>query len=221
MAISASQVKELREKTGAGLMDCKKALTQTNGDMDQAIEYLREKGIASASKKADRIAAEGVVSSYIHAGGRIGVLVEVNCETDFVAKTEEFQSFVKDIAMQIAALNPKYVRREEVPEDEIQKERDTLKKQAVEEGKPEKIVDKIVEGRLEKYFQQVVLLEQEFVKNPPENKGRTIDQLLKEQIARIGENISVRRFVRYELGEGLEKRKDNFVEEVMSQVKKG
>lgn len=221
MTISASQVKELREKTGAGLMDCKKALTKANGDLEQAAKYLHEKGIASASKKANRVAAEGVVSSYIHAGGRIGVLVEVNCETDFVAKTEEFQSFVKDIAMQIAALAPKYIRREEVPEEEIQDERDKLRKQVLEEGKPEKVIDKIVEGRLEKHFQGICLLDQEFVKNTPENKGRTIDQLLKEQIARIGENISIRRFVRYELGEGIEKRKESFAEEVMSQVKKG
>lgn len=221
MAIKAALVKELREKTGAGMMDCKKALTETNGDLEKAAEYLKEKGIASAAKKADRVAAEGLVSSYIHAGGRIGVLLEVNCETDFVAKTEEFQSFVKDIAMQIAAMNPKYVRREEVPAEEVEKERETLRQQALQEGKPEKIVDRMVEGRLNKYFEQVCLLEQEFVKNTPENKGRTIDKLVKEQISRIGENISVRRFVRFELGEGLEKREDNFVEEVMSQVKKG
>ncbi len=221
MAIKASQVKELREKTGAGMMDCKRALEETSGDLEKAIEYLREKGIASAAKKADRIAAEGIVSSYIHAGGRIGVLVEVNCETDFVAKNESFQDFVRDIAMQIAAMNPKYVRREDVPEEEVNRERAILRQQALEEGKPEKIVDKIVEGRLRKYFERVCLLEQEFVKNTPEDKGRTIDQLVKEQIARIGENITIRRFVRYELGEGLEKREDNFVEEVMSQVKKG
>lgn len=220
MTIKAAQVKELREKTGAGMMDCKKALTETGGDMEKAIEYLRKKGIAAAEKKADRIAAEGVVSSYIHAGGRIGVLVEVNCETDFVAKTEEFQSFVKDIAMQIAAMNPKYVGREDVPQEEVEKEKQVLRQQALQEGKPEKIVDKIVTGRLGKYFERVCLLEQEFVKNTPENKGRTIDQLVKEQIARIGENISIRRFVRYELGEGLEKKEDNFVEEVMAQVKK-
>lgn len=220
MTIKAAQVKELREKTGAGIMDCKKALTETGGDMEKAIEYLRKKGIASAVKKADRIAAEGVVSSYIHAGGRIGVLVEVNCETDFVARTEDFQNFVKDIAMQIAAMDPKYVRREDVPQEVVEKEKQILRQQALQEGKPEKIVDKIVEGRLGKYFERVCLLEQEFVKNTPENKGRTIDQLVKEQIARIGENITIRRFVRYELGEGLEKKEDNFVEEVMAQVKK-
>lgn len=217
MAITAAMVKELREKTGAGMMDCKKALTETNGDMEKAIEYLREKGIASAAKKAGRIAAEGIVESYIHAGGRIGVLVEVNCETDFVAKTDEFKAFVKDIAMQIAAMNPKYVRREEVPAEEVEKERAILKQQALAEGKPENIVDKMVEGRLAKHFKDICLLDQVYVKD----SDKTIDQLVKEQIARIGENISIRRFVRYELGEGLEKRQDNFVEEVMAQVNKG
>jgi elongation factor Ts len=217
MAISASMVKDLRQKTGAGMMDCKKALTETNGDMEKAIEYLREKGIAGASKKADRVAAEGIVESYIHAGGRIGVLVEVNCETDFVAKTPEFGAFVKDIAMQIAAMNPKYVRREEVAEEEVEKEREILKQQALQEGKPANIVDKMVEGRLVKHFKEICLLDQVFVKD----NEKTIDQLVKEQISRIGENITIRRFVRYELGEGIEKRQDNFVEEVMSQVNKG
>ncbi|TCS93167.1 translation elongation factor Ts [Hazenella coriacea] len=217
MAITAAMVKELREKTGAGMMDCKKALTETNGDMEKAIDFLREKGIASASKKAGRIAAEGLVESYIHAGGRIGVLVEVNCETDFVAKTDDFKAFVKDIAMQIAAMNPKYVRREEVSAEDVEREREVLKQQALAEGKPEKIVDKMVEGRLSKFFKEVCLLEQDFVKD----SDKTIDQLVKEQIARIGENISVRRFVRFELGEGIEKRQDNFAEEVMAQVNKG
>lgn len=217
MAITAAMVKELREKTGAGMMDCKKALNETNGNMEKAIEYLREKGIANADKKAGRIAAEGVVESYIHGGGRIGVLVEVNCETDFVAKTDEFKGFVKDIAMQIAAMNPKYVRRDEVPADEVEKERQILRQQALQEGKPEAIVDKMVEGRLTKHFKDICLLDQVFVKDGE----KTIEQMVKEQIARIGENISIRRFVRYELGEGLEKRQDNFVEEVMSQVNKG
>jgi elongation factor Ts len=216
MAITAAMVKELRERTGAGMMDCKKALEETGGDMDKAIEYLREKGIAKAAKKAGRIAAEGIVESYIHGGGRIGVLVEVNCETDFVAKTEEFRTFVKDIAMQIAAMNPKYVRREEIPQEEIEKEREILKQQALQEGKPEHIVDKIVEGRLQKWYQEVVLLEQAFVKD----SDKTIDELVKEKIAKIGENINIRRFARFEMGEGLEKRQDNFVEEVMAQVKK-
>ncbi|WP_044642679.1 translation elongation factor Ts [Risungbinella massiliensis] len=218
MAITATMVKELREKTGAGMMDCKKALTETGGNMEKAIDYLRENGIAKAAKKADRVAAEGVVESYIHANGRIGVLVEVNCETDFVAKTDEFKTFVKDIAMQIAAMNPKYVRKEEVSQEDIEKERAIIRETALKEGKPEHIVDKMVEGRLKKeFYQEICLLEQPFVK---ESK-KTIDQMVKEKIAKIGENISIRRFVRYELGEGIEKRVDNFVEEVMSQVNKG
>lgn len=217
MAISAKLVKELRDKTGAGMMDCKKALTETDGDMEKAVEYLREKGIAKAAKKSDRIAAEGVVESYIHAGGRIGVLVEVNCETDFVAKTDDFKNFVRDIAMQIAAMNPKYVRSEEIPASVVEKEREILKQQALQEGKPEHIVDKMVEGRLQKHFKDICLLDQPFVKDP----DKTVDQLVKEMIAKIGENINIRRFVRYEMGEGLEKREDNFAEEVMSQVKKG
>ncbi|MGI6126066.1 MAG: translation elongation factor Ts [Planifilum sp.] len=215
MAISAAQVKELREKTGAGMMDCKKALTEANGDMDKAMEILREKGLAAAAKKAGRVAAEGLVESYIHSGGRIGVLVEVNCETDFVAKTEEFRSFVRDIAMQIAAMNPKYVKRDEIPAEEVEKEREILRAQALKEGKPEHIVEKIVEGRLEKYFKEVCLLEQPFIKDG----DKTIEQMVKEMIARIGENMAIRRFVRFELGEGIEKKETNFAEEVYSQVK--
>jgi elongation factor Ts len=215
MSISASLVKELREKTGAGMMDCKKALTETNGDMEKAIEYLREKGLAAAAKKAGRIAAEGIVESYIHGGGRIGVLVEVNCETDFVAKTDEFRQMVKDIAMQIAASRPEYVRREEVPAEVIEKEKEILRAQALNEGKPAHIVDKMVEGRIEKFFKEVCLLEQPFVKNP----DQTVQELVNEKIAKIGENISVRRFVRYEMGEGLEKRKDDFAAEVLAQAK--
>lgn len=217
MAITAQMVKELREKTGAGMMDCKKALQETGGNIEKAIDYLREKGIAKAAKKADRVAAEGVVESYIHGGGRIGVLVEVNCETDFVAKTDDFKSLVKDVAMQIAAMNPKYVRREEVSEEELNKEREILKQQALAEGKPEHIVEKMVEGRLGKYFKEVCLLEQPYVKDP----DKTVDQLVKETIAKLGENINIRRFVRFEMGEGLEKRQDNFADEVMSQVNKG
>ena len=215
MAISAAQVKELREKTGAGMMDCKKVLQEADGDMDKAVELLREKGMAKAEKKSDRIAAEGLVDSYIHAGGRIGVLVEVNCETDFVAKTDDFKSFVRDIAMQIAAMNPQYVRREDVPEEEVEKEREVLRTQALQEGKPEHIVDKMVEGRLGKYFEKIVLMEQPYIKDG----DLTIEKLVKEKIAKIGENISIRRFVRYELGEGLVKREDDFASEVMSQVK--
>ena len=215
MAVSASAVKELRERTGAGMLDCKKALDETGGDVDKAIALLREKGLAAAANKAGRIATDGVVESYIHAGGRIGVLVEVNCETDFVAKTDQFREFARDIAMQIAAANPKFVRREEVPSDEIEKEKEILKNQALNEGKPEKIVEKMVEGRISKYYEEYCLLEQSFIKDP----DKTISELLNEKISKIGENISIRRFVRYELGEGLEKKVDNFVEEVMAQAK--
>ena len=213
--ISASMVKELRQMTGAGMMDCKRALQETNGDIDKAVELLREKGLAAAAKKAGRIAAEGIVDSYIHMGGKIGVLVEVNCETDFVAKTDEFKAFVRDIAMHIAAANPQYLSKEDVPEDVIAKEKEILKAQALNEGKPEKIAEKIVEGRIEKYFKEVCLLEQPFVKDP----DKSIQDYVNEQIATIGEKISIRRFVRYQMGEGLEKRQDNFAEEVMSQMK--
>ncbi|MBD1371473.1 translation elongation factor Ts [Hazenella sp. IB182357] len=217
MAVTAAMVKELREKTGAGMMDCKKALTETDGNIDKAIEVLREKGIAKAAKKSGRIAAEGVVESYIHSGGRIGVLLEVNCETDYVAINDEFRAFVRDVAMQIAAMNPRYLNSDEIPADVVEKERQVLREQALQEGKPEKIVDKMVEGRLSKHFKEICLLDQAFVKDP----DKTIDQMVKEQIAKLGENISIRRFTRYEMGEGLEKREDNFVEEVMSQVNKG
>ncbi|MBS6943704.1 MAG: translation elongation factor Ts [Clostridiales bacterium] len=215
MAITASLVKELREKTGAGMMDCKKALTEADGNMEKATEILREKGLAAAAKKSGRIAAEGVVASYIHMGGRIGVLVEVNCETDFVAKTDQFQSFVRDIAMQIAASNPLYLSSEEVPQDTIDKEKEILRIQAINEGKPEKIVNNMVEGRIKKYFKEVCLLDQPFVKDP----DKSIADYVKEQIAALGENITIRRFTRYEMGEGLQKREDNFVEEVMNQAK--
>jgi len=215
-AITAGMVKELREKTGAGMLDCKKALEEANGDLEKATEVLREKGLAAAKNKAGRIASEGLVESYIHAGGRIGVLVEVNCETDFVAKNDAFREFVRDIAMQIAASNPKYVKREEVPQEEIEKEKEILRSQALNEGKPAHIVDKMVEGRINKYFEEVCLLEQSFIKDP----DKTIETLVNEKIASIGENISIRRFVRFELGEGLEKKQDNFAEEVMAQVKK-
>ncbi|WP_211745916.1 translation elongation factor Ts [Paenibacillus sp. Marseille-Q4541] len=215
MAVDAKLVKELREKTGAGMLDCKKALEEANNDVNKAIEILREKGLSAAANKAGRAATEGVVQSYIHAGGRIGVLVEVNCETDFVAMTDQFKEFARDIAMQIAASSPRYVSREEVPQEELEKEKEILKAQALNEGKPEKIVEKMVEGRIGKYYEEFCLLEQSFVKDP----DKTIQQLLNEKISTIGENISIRRFTRYELGEGLEKKQDNFVEEVMSQVK--
>jgi elongation factor Ts len=215
MAVTAAMVKEIREKTGAGMLDCKKALDETNGDITRAMEILREKGLAAAANKAGRIATEGSVGSYIHAGGRIGVLVEVNCETDFVAKTDQFKDFVKDIAMQISASNPRYVKREEVPQDDLDKEREILKAQALNEGKPAHIVDKMVEGRLAKFYEEFCLLEQPFIKDP----DKTISALLNEKVSKIGENISIRRFVRFELGEGLEKKVDNFVEEVMAQQK--
>lgn len=214
MAVTAAMVKELREKTGAGMLDCKKALEEANGDITKAGEILREKGLAAAAKKAGRIATEGVVESYIHAGGRVGVLVEVNCETDFVAKTDQFKAFVKDIAMQIAAASPRYVRREEVQTEELEKEKEILRAQALNEGKPEKIVDKMVEGRINKFYEEYCLLEQSFIKDP----DKTVQQLVNEKIATIGENINVRRFIRFELGEGLEKKQENFAEEVMSQV---
>jgi elongation factor Ts len=212
--ISASIVKELRERTGVGMMECKKALQETNGDMEKAVEYLRERGLAVAAKKAGRIAAEGIVESYIHAGGKIGVLLEINCETDFVAKTNEFRTFVRDIAMHIAASNPKYLSRVEVTGDVIEKEREILKAQAINEGKPEKIVDKIVEGRIEKFYKDVCLLEQPFVKDA----DKTVQEFVTQMIATIGENINIRRFVRFQMGEGLEKRKDSFVQDVMGQV---
>ncbi len=214
MEITASLVKELREITGAGMMDCKKALAETNGDIEKAIDLLREKGLAAAAKKAGRIAAEGLVASYIHGGGRIGVLVEVNCETDFVAKTEDFQNLVKDIAMQIAAANPTYLRREEVPEDVLEREKEVLRQQAQNEGKPANIVEKMLEGRLEKFYKENCLLEQAYIKDG----DKTITQIINENIAKIGENINIRRFVRYQLGEGLEKRNDDFVAEVMASV---
>lgn len=214
--ITAEMVKELRERTGAGMMDCKKALTESNGDMDKSIDFLREKGLAAAAKKASRIASEGLVEAYIHGGGRIGVLVEINCETDFVAKTEGFKALTKAIAMQIAASNPQYVSRSEVPADVIEHEREILRAQALNEGKPAPIVDKMVDGRIEKYYKEVCLLEQPFIKDP----DKTVTQYITENIAKIGENISVRRFTRYQLGEGLEKRANNFAEEVMSVVNK-
>lgn len=213
--ITAAMVKDLRETTGAGMMDCKKALTAVDGDKEKAIDWLREKGMAAAAKKDSRVAAEGACVSYIHAGGKIGVLVEVNCETDFVAKTEDFLNFAKDIAMQIAAANPTCIRREEVDTAAIDHEREVLRQQALNEGKPEKIVEKMVEGRLEKFYKEVCLMEQPFVKDP----DKTIEQLVKEKIAKIGEKISIRRFTRYQLGEGIEKKEEDFAAEVMAQIK--
>ncbi len=200
--ISAELVKELRARTGAGMMDCKRALDEAGGDMERAVEWLREKGLAAAAKKAGRVAAEGLVHSYIHPGGRIGVLVEVNCETDFVARTDEFRQLVHDLAMQVAAAAPRYVAREEVPPDEVERERQILRARTLEEGKPPHVVDRIVEGRLEKqFFAQACLLEQPFIKNP----DVTVGQLVKEAVARLGENVIVRRFARFELGETVAK----------------
>ncbi len=215
MAITVDMIKELREKTGSGMMDCKKALTEANGDMEKAMVWLREKGIASADKKSTRIAAEGIVDAYIHAGGRVGVLLEVNIETDFAAKNEEFRKMVRDIALQIAAMSPRWVSKADVPAEELDKERSIVRNQALNEGKPEKIVDRIVEGRLSKFYEDNCLLEQAFVKDDTKNIGT----LVKEMIAMIGENITVRRFVRFEMGEGLQKKEENFAEEVMKQIK--
>ena len=196
--ISAQLVKQLREKTGAGILDCREALAQSAGDVEKAIEYLRKKGIALAAKKATRVTKEGLVHAYIHGGGRIGVLIEVNCETDFVARTSDFKGFVNDLALQVAAGNPLYIRDEDVPDNVIEKEKEIYRHQAKESGKPDKILDKIVEGRVQKYFDETCILRQPFVKD----SQKTIQQLLQEKIALLGENIIVRRFVRFHLGEG-------------------
>lgn len=215
MDITIEMIKELREKSGSGMMDCKKALTEADCDMGKAIVWLREKGIASADKKSSRIAAEGIVDAYIHADGRIGVLIEVNIETDFAAKNEKFRKMIRDIAMQIAAMSPRWVSMADVPAEEMDKEREIVRNTALNEGKPEKIVDKIVEGRMSKYFEENCLLEQPYVKDD----SKTIGTLVKEMIAAIGENVTIRRFVRYEMGEGLQKKEENFAEEVMKQIK--
>ncbi|HOB42420.1 MAG TPA: translation elongation factor Ts [Bacillota bacterium] len=199
MEITASMVKELRERTGAGMMDCKRALVETNGDFDNAVTLLREKGLAAASKRAGRETAEGVVESYIHMGGRIGVLIEVNCETDFVAKTDQFRTLARDLAMQVAASRPLYVSRDEVPEDVIERERQIYRTQALNEGKPEKVADRIVEGKLEKFYQEVCLLDQPFIREPE----KSVSDLVRETIGTLGENITVRRFARFERGEAL------------------
>jgi elongation factor Ts len=208
--ISANAVKELREKTGAGMMDCKKALAEAGGDFAKAEEVLRKKGLAAAAKKAGRIASEGAVASYIHMGGKIGVLVEVNCETDFVARTEGFQALVKDLAMQIAAAAPQYVRREEVPAAVVEKELEIARAQAREQKKPEPVIEKIATGKVEKFYKEVVLMEQPFVK---EDK-KSIQEVVTDAVAKIGENIQVRRFARFVLGEGLERKQENLAEEV-------
>jgi elongation factor Ts len=213
MSVSAEQVKQLRDKTGAGFMDAKKALVENDGNIDKAMEYLRQKGIASADKKMGRIAAEGLVGSYIH-NGKIGVLTEVNCETDFVARNEEFQQLVKDICLQIASSAPQYVSRDEIPQSIIEEEKRIESGKADLIGKPADIIEKIVTGRVDKLMAERVLLEQSFVKDP----SMTIEELIKSKIAKIGEKISVRRFTRYVLGEGIEKRQDNLAEEVKKQM---
>jgi elongation factor Ts len=213
--MSLDAIKELRERTGAGMMDCKKALEANGGDIDKAIDWLRAKGIASAAKKAGRAATEGLVHSYIHAGGRIGVLLEVNCETDFVAMGPQFKELVNDIAMHIAAAAPEYVRREDVPADAIAKEKEVQKQKVVEEGKPAAVAERIVEGRMGKFYEAVCLMEQKFIKDDE----KTIEQLIGEAVGKIGENIRVRRFVRFELGQGLEKKSTDLAAEVAEQLK--
>lgn len=211
---SAAAIKALREKTGAGMMECKRALVEAEGAEERAIEILRERGLASAKKKEGRVAAEGVVGSYIHMGGKVGVLVEVNCETDFVARSEEFQQLVKDIAMHVAAAEPRYVSRDEVTPEMLEKERDIARAQAKNDpknaSKPEQVIEKIVEGRLNKFYEEVVLLDQPFIKDP----AKTVGELVTEKIAKTGEKVTIRRFARYKMGEGLEKRADDFGDEV-------
>jgi len=211
---SAAAIKALREKTGAGMMECKRALIEAEGAEERAIEILRERGLASAKKKEGRVAAEGVVGSYIHMGGKVGVLVEVNCETDFVARSEEFQQLVKDVAMHVAAAEPRYVSREEITPETLEKERDIARAQAKNDpknaNKPEQVIEKIVEGRLNKFYEEVVLLDQPFIKDP----AKTVSELVTEKIAKTGERVTIRRFARYKMGEGLEKRADDFGDEV-------
>ena len=212
MSVTAAQVKELRVKTGAGMMDCKKALTETGGDFDKAVENLRKAGLAATNKKAGRIATEGLVGSYIHGNGKIGVMVEINCETDFVARNEDFQQFVRDVAMHVAAMNPQYLDRDSVPADIVTKEKEILAAQIAEEGKPANIVVKIVEGRIGKFFAENCLMEQIFVKDTGDKK--TLEAIQTDLVAKIGEKIRVRRFVRFELGEGMEKKNEDFAAEV-------
>ncbi len=212
MQVTAQMVKELRERTGSPMMQCKSALQETGGSIDDAIELLRKKGLAAAAKKAGRIAAEGSVGSYIHAGGKIGVLIEVNCETDFVGRTDGFQQLVRDLAMHVAAAEPRFVRREEVTEDVLAQEKEIYSEQVRQAGKPEHLIDRIVTGKMDKFFSESVLLEQPYIKNP----DQTVAQMIAEAVATIGENIQVRRFARYKLGEGIEKKSDDFAAEVAS-----
>ncbi|MCC6276857.1 MAG: translation elongation factor Ts [Oligoflexia bacterium] len=215
MEVSATAVRDLREKTGAGMLDCKKALAESGGDVDKAVEWLRKKGLSAAEKKSGRAAAEGIVYSYIHGDGKIGVLLEINCETDFVARTEDFKNFAKDIALHIAASNPQFVKSDEVPTEVTQKEEEIFRAQAAASGKPANVIQKIIEGRIQKYLQEICLLDQPFVKNP----DITVGQFTKETVAKLGENINIRRFVRMVMGEGLAKKEDNFAEEVAKAAK--
>ena len=215
MEVTAAMVKELRERTGAGMLDCKKMLVEANGDMEKAIELLREKGLAAAAKKAGRIAAEGLVDSYIHMGGKIGVLLEVNCETDFVANTDRFRALVHDVAMHIAAAKPEYLDRADVPTANLEKEKEILRAQALNEGKPEKIVERMVEGRIEKYYKEVCLTNQEYVKDG----DLTVEKYTEKTAKELGGDIKIVAFVRFEKGEGLEKREDNFADEVANMIK--
>ncbi len=208
-------IKQLREMTGSGMMDCKKALLENDNDIDKAVAWLRESGILQSSKKTSRVASEGVVLSYIHGGGRVGVLIEVNVETDFASKNPDFLQFSKDCAMQVAAMSPRWVRREEVKDEDLAAEREIVRNAALNEGKPEKIVDKIVDGKMEKFYEENCLLDMPFVKDD----SKTVGDYQKEMIAKIGENVSVRRFTRYEVGEGIEKKEEDFAAEVMSQIK--
>ena len=214
MQVTAQMVKELRERTGAPMMQCKSALTESDGSIEDAIQLLRKKGLAAAAKKAGRTTAEGAVGSYIHAGGKIGVLVEVNCETDFVGRTDEFQALVKDVAMHVAAADPRFLRREEVTAEDLEREREVYREQVRAEGKPDHLIDRIVTGKMEKFYSDAVLLEQPFVKNP----DQTVGEMITERVAKIGENIQIRRFVRFQLGEGIEKKSTDFAAEVAAQV---
>lgn len=216
MTISASQVKELRDATGAGMMDCKRALTEANGDFDAAVKWLREKGMAKAAKRADKVASEGTVASYIHMGGKIGVMAEINCETDFVARGEDFRTLVSDVCLQICAANPRWVSVDEVPQAEYDAEMELYVKQSMQTGKPENICRKIAEGKMSKWHSEVCLLEQPFVKDDK----KTISDLIAELTGKCGEKISVRRFVRFELGEGLEKRQNDLAAEVAAEMEK-
>lgn len=214
MSISASDIAKLRAQTGAGMLDCKKALEETNGNFEQAVDLLRKKGIAKAAKRAGKVTAEGMVTSYIHGMGKVGVLVEINCETDFVARTEQFQTLAKDIAMHIAASNPLYVSRDQVPADQVEREKAVYRDQLKNEGKRAEMIEKILEGKLSKWYSDICLLEQKFIKD----EDKSIEQILAEKTGEIGEKITVRRFARYELGEGIEKEEKDFAAEVAEQL---